>query len=75
MFSKWYIQALVEIKWPPIRRALMLQIFLPYLVYLALFNYYALFLVYEDDYRGSFTKVTVEVLLLALTLHAMTYEI
>lgn len=53
----------------------MIQIFLPYLIYLALFNYYALFLVYEPDYRGSFTKVTVEIMLLTLTLHAMTYEV
>lgn len=49
IYSKRFIQGLIEVKWPPIRRALMLQLFLPYVIYLALFNFYALYLVYEKD--------------------------
>jgi hypothetical protein len=59
LFSKKYIQSLVEVKWPPIRRALMVGVFLPYIVYLMLFNFYALYLVYEreDTFLNLITHV------------------
>jgi|LauGreDrversion4_2_1035121.scaffolds.fasta_scaffold129236_1 hypothetical protein len=76
LYSKRYIQALIEVKWPPIREALMRKIFLPYAVYLCLFNFYALFLVYERDNTFLQTvSLIVQLILMVLTAYSMSYEI
>lgn len=45
LFETKYVQALIEVKWPPVRAAIMTHAFIPFLIYLLLFNFYMIYLI------------------------------
>ena len=42
IFDKQYVQAILEFQWPAIRAVIIRDLFIPYMVFLAVFNYYAI---------------------------------
>jgi hypothetical protein len=74
LFGRRYLQALVEVKWPPIRRTLMVKIFLPYLAYLLLFSFYSLYLVFNEQKGETVLKLIVEISLIVLSVLSLCNE-
>lgn len=44
MFDIKFVQALIEYQWPAVRAVIIKDLFVPYLCFLGLFNFYAIFL-------------------------------
>jgi hypothetical protein len=42
IFDRKYVQAILEYQWPAIRRVIMFELFFPYVIMLATFNYYSI---------------------------------
>jgi len=42
IFDQQYVQAILEFQWPAIRAVIIRDLFIPYMVFLAVFNYYAI---------------------------------
>lgn len=58
IFDRAFVQAILEYQWPAVRQAIISDLFLPYVVFFAVFNYYALYWFEKDDkYTNVVTSV------------------
>lgn len=79
IFDQKYIQAILEFQWPAIRAVIIRDLFIPYMVFLAVFNYYAIIQfeweVSETDSSPSkFETFFVRILLFILSIYFLANE-
>jgi len=76
IFNKKYIRKLIDLKWPLTREFTVRRLFVPYIIFLAIYNLYVYFLFpYKED--ADFTKTfmyVVEVFLLIFSAYFMILE-
>jgi hypothetical protein len=68
IYSTKYIQALIEAQWGMLRAAIIKKVFKPFLMYLVLFNIYAVYLVNKRDENDvlKLISIIIEVLIVFL---------
>ncbi|CDW78608.1 wd-40 repeat protein [Stylonychia lemnae] len=68
LFGRKYIQAMLEMRLPLIRRAIVFKVFLPYLIYLILFSVYSQFLMFNDDMTSFVFSNIIEFMMIVKTI-------
>ena len=68
IYSTKYIQAFIEAQWGMLRAAIIKKVFKPFLMYLVLFNIYAVYLVNKRDENEvlKLISIIIEVLIVFL---------
>lgn len=51
IFDQKFVQAILEYQWPPVRRAIIEKLMIPYMIFLVAFNYYAVYQ-FEEEYNS-----------------------
>lgn len=53
VFDRVFVQAILEYQWPAIRQAIISELFLPYVIFFFIFNYYAIYWFEMDNHEKT----------------------